>query len=170
MSSDADWARDPKGTALAAGSRWRAITADQMFYDGFVRERAAKESGEQEDYENSEHLEQIGNPADAEIVSSTMREHHFFQPYGGPGSRHKVLIDIDMPVLAVPSTTPGHYHLYIDKMLTWPQYVRLLEVLGEVGIVEEGYVEASKRRGCTHLRVPWLAKPKHSSYPEPVGW
>lgn len=32
---------------------------------------------------------------------------------GRPGI-HKFMIDVDMPVVAIPSTQPGHWHLYID--------------------------------------------------------
>lgn len=72
--------------------------------------------------------------------------------------KHTVAVDIDMPCHVEPSTTPGHYHLYIDKVLDWPDYLMFLRVLALVGIVEEGYVSASERRGATMLRLPWVRK------------
>jgi hypothetical protein len=71
---------------------------------------------------------------------------------------HKVLLDIDMPVKAVPSSTEGHFHLFIDKELTWDQYADLIRVLVDIGIVEDGYYSASAERGYTSVRVPWVPK------------
>lgn len=71
---------------------------------------------------------------------------------------HTIMLDVDHPVRVVDSTTPGHHHLYIDVALPWPKYLALLEALAEAGVVEPGYVAASKRRGATFLRLPWVAK------------
>ena len=72
--------------------------------------------------------------------------------------RHTVALDIDFPCAVVESTTPGHCHLYIDKLMPWEDYEKLLKVCGEIGLVEEGYVKASIRRRATHLRLPWVRK------------
>jgi hypothetical protein len=71
---------------------------------------------------------------------------------------HTVMIDIDHPVRVLPSSTAGHYHLYIDKPVGEIEYFRLLDALAEAGLVEQGYVAASKVRGSTHLRLPWVRK------------
>lgn len=75
-----------------------------------------------------------------------------------PESIHYPVIDVDLPCLFVPSTTPGHGHLYIDHPLRWVDFVRLLELLAELGIVEQGYVEACKREGFASVRLPWIKK------------
>ena len=85
---------------------------------------------------------------DCDIVSSLM-----------PDGMHAPCIDIDVPVTVAPSSTPGHGHLYIDVPMTWADYERLLTVMAEVGIVEEGYLRASLTRKATHLRLPWVKKP-----------
>lgn len=72
---------------------------------------------------------------------------------------HKVVVDIDMPARLVPSSTPGHFHLYIDHKMPWHQYLQLLDALVEAGIVEPGYVKAAERRGFTAVRLPWITKP-----------
>lgn len=72
---------------------------------------------------------------------------------------HKPVLDIDLPVTLVPSSTAGHYHLYIDKAMSWDTYVNLLVALGQAGILEEGYVAASMERGYTAARLPWVRKP-----------
>lgn len=78
---------------------------------------------------------------------------------------HKPVIDVDFPVVAVPSSTPGHSHLIIDKELTWEQYEKLLTVMVEVGLVEPGYLGASRERGHTAVRLPWVRKPRVDSFP-----
>lgn len=72
--------------------------------------------------------------------------------------RHIVAIDLDVPALLVPSTTPGHSHLYIDVEMDWDTYENLLGALVLAGIVESGYVSASIDRQATVLRTPWTKK------------
>lgn len=71
---------------------------------------------------------------------------------------HAPALDIDWPCQLIESSTPGHFHLYIDKPLTWAHYVKLLTVMAEVGLLEEGYVGASLRDGATILRRPGVKK------------
>lgn len=87
----------------------------------------------------------------AEVVTSESRF------YNG-NEMHRPILDIDMPVTVIPSSTPGHGHLYIDKKLTWEDYSKLLNVLAEVGIIEEGYAAASIARQHTAVRLPWVKK------------
>lgn len=71
---------------------------------------------------------------------------------------HMPTLDIDVPVTLIPSSTQDHYHLYIDVEMSEEDYFKLLETLAEVGILEEGYVEASKKRGFSSLRLPGAKK------------
>lgn len=73
-------------------------------------------------------------------------------------SSHKILLDLDVPAKLIPSSTPGHSHLYIDRELTWEAYGKLLHALAEAGVIERGYVGASGERGYTALRLPWIRK------------
>lgn len=70
------------------------------------------------------------------------------------------MVDLDVPATLIPSTTPGHSHLYIDVPVNWSDYQLLLDALALVGAVEPGYVQASKARGFTSLRLPWVKKRK----------
>jgi len=73
--------------------------------------------------------------------------------------RHMPVLDIDrMPVKVVESSTPGNFHLYIDRPMTWAAYARLLAALGAAGILEAGYVSASLERGATYVRKPGVRK------------
>lgn len=71
---------------------------------------------------------------------------------------HRPLLDIDLPVRVLESTTSGHHHLYIDHEMPWSQYERLLTVLADVGIIEKGYLAACKRRKHSAIRLPWIKK------------
>lgn len=71
---------------------------------------------------------------------------------------HKPVLDIDFPAWLVPSSTEGHFHLYLDKEMSWDQYKKLLNALADVGILQEGYVNVSIERKATHVRLPWIKK------------
>lgn len=74
------------------------------------------------------------------------------------GTHHLPCIDVDVPAKLVPSSTPGHHHLYIDVPMSWHDYCDLLDVMARCGIVEEGYVAAAKARGQTSCRLPGVRK------------
>ena len=82
--------------------------------------------------------------------------------------RHAVLLDLDVPAALVPSSTPGHSHLYVDVSVPTETYFRLLDVLAEAGVIETGYANVSKHRGGTSLRLPWIKKPDTSSQEPPL--
>lgn len=88
------------------------------------------------------------NIDNAEVVSSEIGE-----------GLHCPVLDLDIASALVPSTTPGHYHLYIDQPMTWRKYKRMLKAMARAGVLEKGYVKASIRRKHTAVRVPWLKKP-----------
>lgn len=79
---------------------------------------------------------------------------------GTDGKMHNVVIDLDLPATLLPSSTLGHFHLFIDKPMTWPVYASLLEALSAAGLVEHGYVVASLTRQHTAVRLPWIKKEK----------
>ncbi len=71
---------------------------------------------------------------------------------------HMPVIDIDLPCMLVPSSKPGHFHLYINRAMTWSKYVAILEALEAAGVIQEGYLHHSKRRGYTTVRYPGVTK------------
>lgn len=76
------------------------------------------------------------------------------------GTRHMLLLDLDVPAYLVESSTQGHSHLYVDVPYGIPEdvYWRLIDVLAEAGVIEPGYANVSKERGYTALRLPWIHK------------
>jgi hypothetical protein len=71
---------------------------------------------------------------------------------------HYPVLDIDVPAMLVPSSTPDHSHLYIKTLMEWRKYAMLLEVLAAVGILEDGFVGAANPRQETFARTPWIRK------------
>lgn len=94
----------------------------------------------------------VSDIEDADVVSSS------YVPEGYSTFMHRPVLDLDLDAVLVPSSTPGHHHLYIDKPMRWEDYVRLLDVLASVGILEPGFVNVSKQRGATMVRLPWVKK------------
>ena len=97
---------------------------------------------------------------DADVVSSKLDNDVFpaFVPPGGTGDRHRPVLDIDFPAHLVESSTPGHYHLFLDKEMSWPEYAKLLLALQHAGVLQQGFVNASLQRGASHVRLPWVKK------------
>lgn len=88
-------------------------------------------------------------PKEAQVVSSELDESR---------GCHTVMLDIDIRSRLIESSTPGHHHLYIDKVMSWRKYKRLLRAMYKAGIIEKGYYQVSVKRKATHLRPPWVEK------------
>jgi hypothetical protein len=67
---------------------------------------------------------------------------------------HLPVFDIDWPATLVPSKTPEHFHLVIDRPITWRRYKRLVKAMVKAGIVEQSWYDLVKRRGQGLLRKP----------------
>ena len=87
---------------------------------------------------------------------------HYTSNVHDTGAKHAVVLDIDHPAWLVASSTPGHFHLYIDVPNGVPhnQYMDLLNTLSACGIIEPGYARASMQRGHSAVRLPWIKKEK----------
>lgn len=67
---------------------------------------------------------------------------------------HLPMLDDDAGIFrVVPSRTPGHQHVYIDRPLTWTQCVRLLQVLCELDLVDVAWGEKCLDQGVMTLRL-----------------
>lgn len=82
--------------------------------------------------------------------------------------KHSPVLDIDIPVDLIESSTPGHYHLGFPSVeIDWDDYQYLLRALKKCGIIEPGYMGASIERGFTAVRTPDNKKPSRG---EPIGF
>jgi len=104
--------------------------------------------------------------ARADVVTSLIQEEFWpktrkdgtIDPEHLATALHAPVIDLDVPVTYVPSTTEGHGHLYLDTPMTGDQLWALLAVMVSIGLVEPGYLRASIDRGFTSVRLPWVKK------------
>lgn len=71
---------------------------------------------------------------------------------------HRPVIDLDYEAELIPSSTPGHFHLYINKEIPEALYWKFLRVMAECGIVQQGWVDSSIARGASSVRLPWIKK------------
>ena len=94
----------------------------------------------------------------ANLISSLLEAPEGIDPFDTGGPRHAVTLDIDMEARLLPSSTKGHYHLFIDRVLSWEQYVVLLQALAYAGIIEDGYFRAALRQKQTFVRKPGVTK------------
>lgn len=87
----------------------------------------------------------------ANIVSSNSTEHT---------GKHMVVLDIDHLAYLVKSSTPGHFHLYIDVPdgIEWGKYLTMLHAMASAGVIEPGYANAAEARGFSAVRLPWIKK------------
>lgn len=89
--------------------------------------------------------------AEANLVSS-------YVGGGAFGGLHAPVLDLDFPCRLVESTTPGHFHLYLDRPVPWTDYAGLLETLHACGLIEPGFLKMSLERGATFVRKPGVTK------------
>jgi hypothetical protein len=87
------------------------------------------------------------SPDDANLVSSLTRS-----------GTHMPAIDIDHPALLVPSSTPGHSHLFIDSQMSWRSYRKLLKALYKSGVIGRNAYWRSLDRGASFVRPPGVFK------------
>lgn len=72
--------------------------------------------------------------------------------------KHMPVLDIDFEAHLVPSSTAGHFHLYLNKEMDWGTYAKLLLALYEAEIIQEGYYKMAIARGKTFVRCPGVYK------------
>ncbi len=86
---------------------------------------------------------------DANVVSSHL-----------PTGKHAPILDLDFAHVYVPSTTPGHGHLYINRPTSRWRMIVMLWGLKVAGVIEPGFFWWSLRRGGTFVRRPNVRKTK----------
>ena len=126
-----------------------------LVYSQFLKQR--KHDGEYNAMEGVDVVE--GDLSQANLTTSIgVEDSKDVYSTGAEVTGHYPLIDLDVPAYLVPSSTPGNSHLYIDKKVPWKKYLALLDAMADAGLVEPGYVGASKARGFTAARLPWVKK------------
>lgn len=129
-----------------------SITGPDRLPD-FIKELKLYKDVNFEDYEDDTNYRSDTTDFDeAQVYSSQLRDYP---------DQHLIVLDVDVPAVLIPSSTPGHNHLVIapNQSLSWDRYEGLLFELMYCGVIEEGYYRASKDRRATCVRLPWIKKP-----------
>lgn len=79
-------------------------------------------------------------------------------PFCREAGMHAPVIDLDFPCELIPSSTEGHFHLVLDRLIPAEAYFTLLDAMAEAGLVEPGYAGSSRKRGYSAIRLPWIKK------------
>lgn len=59
--------------------------------------------------------------------------------------KHAPVIDLDLPAQLLPSTTEGHFHLFIGREMRWWRYRLLLWALRRAGLIDKGFYRVSRK-------------------------
>lgn len=138
-----DWLRH----AYDAMSKYRGIAWDGAYDDD-------------NDQSINDDREEIPTLAGAEAVGSKIHEPELIIEDGQLKweQLHTVALDIDCGAILIPSSTPGHGHFMAHVTCTWEDYAEFLRAAAKIGLIEEGYLNASLERRETYLRLPWIRK------------
>lgn len=89
---------------------------------------------------------------EANLISSYLAEYNGLE-------YHLPVLDLDVEHHYIESSTFGHGHLIINKPLTKEKYDRLLNLLLELGIIEQGILDKQwNQSGKTFIRMPGIKK------------
>jgi hypothetical protein len=113
-----------------------------------------------EDHASSRKPEPLADLATANLITSVRRSDEGLK-------KHALLLDLDVPHVYLPSSTPGHGHLMIDLQLNHREWETVMLALADAEVLEKGYVDASIARGYSALRLPWIKKAPPEPAPEP---
>lgn len=80
-------------------------------------------------------------------------------PNEDEGAMHLPIFDFDYPIAVVPSSTPGHYHLYLSKPLEWGTYKLLLQAFAQHNLLQHAWVNRAITDRTAALRLPGHTKP-----------
>ena len=72
--------------------------------------------------------------------------------------RHAPAIDLDFPAYLLASSTPGHFHFYIETELTWDQYKALLWGFLKAGLIQKAWHDTAVNDHRSYLRLPHVRK------------
>jgi hypothetical protein len=82
---------------------------------------------------------------------------------------HRPLLDIDFEAALIPSSSPGKFHLYLDKPMPRSTYNALLRALADAGVIERGFADSGMGSELgTTLRLPWVKKEDPNATQDPL--
>lgn len=137
---------DDLNEPVAYRLRWYSVLIDSIKMGSLTEKQVQQQIDK--NYKGKQPLKKPSKHRPANLVSSLCED-----------GKHRPALDIDVPCELIPSSTEGHHHLYFPTVsLSWKQYQKLLTVLAECGIIEEGYKVMSIKAEQSMLRLPGVKK------------
>jgi hypothetical protein len=68
------------------------------------------------------------------------------------------MLPMSVPFRLLPSSTKGHFHLYVDHAIEWKLYFKLLKSLCKTDVIEKEYFRLAKREKMTCVLKQGLTK------------
>lgn len=135
-------------------SRWQSWMAERMPFRAWLAL-----TGDSQNVDNRQPLaDRIQCTEDeATLVSSRVKYDGLAADFFGD-NWHMPVLDIDYSAHLVESSTPGHYHLYLNQAIEWNDYKKLLKCMERCGLLQPGFVRNSIRRGASFARLPGVLK------------
>lgn len=75
------------------------------------------------------------------------------------------VIFFTVPVNLIASSTPGHFHLYVEHEITWRKYRKFLLALQAAGIIGKDFADMSLKCKASYVRRPGIDK-KNEAKPD----
>lgn len=89
------------------------------------------------------------NPVEKVPDSIKERNLHDLQGSLTEDGYHAPVIDLDFPCELTSSETYPHKHLYLNAKIPFSDYIKLLTVMEEIGLIQKKVLDAAKARGMT---------------------
>ena len=70
------------------------------------------------------------------------------------GDRHFVTLAFHVPLRLTPSRTPGHHHLFIEREITWAEYLPVLIALEEARLIDYQLFSSYLVEETSFVRLP----------------
>lgn len=95
---------------------------------------------------------------DVLVKTGLMKQEHRPPPGKGKPNRRLELppLPFAVEVRAVPSSTPGHFHLYLEREMHWLAYEKVLVALRDAEIIGKDFCDM-----CIRWRTSFLLKPEY---------
>lgn len=93
------------------------------------------------------------------IVASLAEANLIDSRVPGKEGLHRPIFDFDgIECTLIPSSTPGNFHLYLEKEVEFDKFLKVLEAMVEAGLIQRGFHQLTRLRGAAYARKPGVKK------------
>lgn len=92
------------------------------------------------------------------LLSFKLIDPPFGMPHFGADMHEMPRLDFRVAVQIAPSSSGKHFHVYVDKTLSWTDYLKLLEACRDACLIGQDFFAMSKRNRMSILLRPGFTK------------